>query len=529
MVDDDLYGSRDRQRDTDRYGSDDPHGLLRMDRPRGWGCLSWIFILTMVGFLVFFRDVKSEQVEQIPALDDTAASMQGMMELQVRVHVGLAEVMRQVQPGDDAVIRAMFEGDPTDPANQAQHAAMWSRGTFGQRLQYVILGCELSGPKAALKLLGKLKWDWETAKLQPSAEQLAVFATLRKTYQDFRKKKYDAPSVADPERQQLLARLGWYGRLALTPPNAPDRIARQHVMESPLRLVYTVFGALGYIVAMGIMGAIGLIVFAVGTSSGRIQVGLREGSGSSGVYAETFAIWLFVFTGGSLALEFWPRPGDRFLLSLAVMFGSLLSLVWPVLRGISWTEVRQDLGLTRGRAGWLEPLVGFPSYAMMVPMLAIGVTITLLALLVWLSSAGGGGGAGGGAPASPFEEQQMISHPVVNVVLQGGFWLQLQLILLACVAAPIVEEIMFRGVLYRHLRDATRGWGWMVSCLASALWTSFIFAVIHPQGMLAVPALMSIACGCTLAREWRDSLWASMIVHAINNSLVFTLLMVGAP
>lgn len=524
MVDDHLYGSGDQSYESDRYGSDDPHGLRAPGRPQGWGCLSWIFILSMVGFLVYIRDVKSGKAEHVPPLDDTPVSMNGVMEFQNRCRIGLGELVRQTKPGADAEIRTLFEGSPDSPAQQAQHAAMWGHGTLGQRLQFVVLGGELAGPRAAVKLLARLRVDWEAAKLQPNAEQIAVWTSLRKLYGDFIRRKFDAPSVGEPERKQLLAKLGWYGRLALTPPDAPDRVARQQVLASPLRLVYCLIGIVGFVVTLGVLGGLGLILFALGAATGNLRVGLRPGSGSSGVYAETFAIWMFVFTGGLLALEFWPWERDRFLLNLVVMFGSLLVLVWPVLRGIPWVEVRQDLGLTRGRAGILEPLFGLPSYALMLPMLAVGFAITLASLLAWMAQNGGGG-----APDSPFEPQQMMSHPIVNVVLQGGFWIRVQLLLLACVAAPIVEEIMFRGVLYRHLRDATQGWGWIVSCLASALWTSFIFAVIHPQGMIAVPALMGIACGCTLAREWRDSLWPSMVVHAINNSLVFMLLMFGAP
>lgn len=524
MVEDDIYGSGDHQRDTDRYGSDDPHGLRPTERPTGWGCVSWIFILTMVGFLVFIRNLKEDKGEQLPPLDDTSASMQGMMELQVRARIGFAELLRENQRGAEGQVRALFEGDPGNPADQAQHEAMWGRGTFGQRLQYAILGGELSGPQAALKLLGKLKWDWETAQLKPSTEQVAVYNGLRKLYQDFRKKKFDAPSVADPERQLLLKKLGWYGRLALTPRDAPDRVARELVMASPLRLTYGLLGIVGVMLIMGLLGGMGLVVFMLGTATGALRVGLRESSGSGGVYAETFALWIFVFTGGLLGAQFWPWEQHQFLLNLAVMFGSLIVLVWPVVRGIPWADVRRDIGLTRGRAGLFEPLIGIPSYALMLPMLAVGFAITLALLLVWVAN----GGAGAGEAGSPFEPQHMVSHPIVNVVLQGGFWTKIQLLLLACVAAPIVEEIMFRGVLYRHLRDATGGLGWFISCLVSALWMSFIFAVIHPQGMIAVPALMGIACGCTLAREWRDSLWASIVVHSINNSLIFTFLMMGA-
>ena len=100
-------------------------------------------------------------------------------------------------------------------------------------------------------------------------------------------------------------------------------------------------------------------------------------------------------------------------------------------------------------------------------------------------------------------------------------------ILVACVAAPIVEEIAFRGVLYRHLRDATRGHGAFASIVLSTLLNTFVFAIIHPQGLLGVPALMSIATGLTFAREWRGTLVPSMTMHALSNGILMTLLVLA--
>ena len=78
--------------------------------------------------------------------------------------------------------------------------------------------------------------------------------------------------------------------------------------------------------------------------------------------------------------------------------------------------------------------------------------------------------------------------------------------LLACVAAPVVEETMFRGLLYRQLRNSTRHWRTFLSIAMSVFLNAFIFAVIHPQSLLAVPALMTLAAGFTIIREWRQSL-----------------------
>ncbi len=64
--------------------------------------------------------------------------------------------------------------------------------------------------------------------------------------------------------------------------------------------------------------------------------------------------------------------------------------------------------------------------------------------------------------------------------------------------------------------------------LFSALASSFVFAVIHPQGWLAVPPLMGLAFVFALAREWRGSLLPAMVAHGINNGIVMTVLLVMA-
>ena len=92
---------------------------------------------------------------------------------------------------------------------------------------------------------------------------------------------------------------------------------------------------------------------------------------------------------------------------------------------------------------------------------------------------------------------------------------------------PLAEELLFRGVLYRHLREASAGLGLVLSVLFSATFVSFIFAVIHPQGLEAVPLLMGLAFTFCLVREWRGSLVPAMIAHGINNSLVLIFLILA--
>jgi membrane protease YdiL (CAAX protease family) len=118
---------------------------------------------------------------------------------------------------------------------------------------------------------------------------------------------------------------------------------------------------------------------------------------------------------------------------------------------------------------------------------------------------------------------QLPTHPIIDLIRKADRWTIIQIFFAACIAAPVVEEVFFRGVFYRHVREATNRWGSGWSILASAVAASFIFAVIHPQGLIAVPVLMGLAIGFSLGREWRGSLVTCIVAHAVSNGLVMLL------
>ena len=109
------------------------------------------------------------------------------------------------------------------------------------------------------------------------------------------------------------------------------------------------------------------------------------------------------------------------------------------------------------------------------------------------------------------------SHPVQSADTDAP-GAALQLYLLACVWAPLVEETMFRGALLHHLR---RRWHWLLSAAVSA----FIFAAIHPQGWTFIPTLGAIGFALALLREWRGSIVAPVVAHACNNFVIVSLLL----
>jgi membrane protease YdiL (CAAX protease family) len=113
------------------------------------------------------------------------------------------------------------------------------------------------------------------------------------------------------------------------------------------------------------------------------------------------------------------------------------------------------------------------------------------------------------------------THPIANEPVDTA-WQVAQLFLLASVGAPLVEETMFRGALFGHLRARV---GWWVSAPV----VSLVFAAIHPQGWVAIPVLGSIALILAALREYRGSLIASVTAHALNNALavLMMVLMMG--
>lgn len=87
-------------------------------------------------------------------------------------------------------------------------------------------------------------------------------------------------------------------------------------------------------------------------------------------------------------------------------------------------------------------------------------------------------------------------------------------LLLMVVLAPVVEEIIFRGFVYRMLREQ---WGVWVSVAAS----SVFFSLLH-HGLIVSPQLVG-GIIFALAYEWTKSLWVPIALHMGANGAVYVL------
>ena len=459
--------------------------------------LAWIVILgASIGMMV------------LPGTSESATAEEG------------AEELSLVMSGIQGRYIIGVDSFMPNPMLYQQARSELDRGSVAQRQRFVVLAGELEGPDEAQTRLEVLNSEIalveaEDASFELTDEQRDVQHVLGMLYGS----GGDPTALSASDRIVLRDELGWFGDLALVPAPSPERDA---VLAPAKRTVAIVVGMVGGLGFAGFLGFIGLIVVAVLMYMGRIGRAMRTDQPRHTVYAETFAVWLLLFLalqlgfGGLVA----SWPGAVHAAGLAAFFLSLLALVWPVLRGIPWPQVREDIGLTRGRGLPAEAGVAVAGYAMALPVVALGLLITVILMAIQGTFTVGAADPSG---APSFEPMGGPAHPIILSMTEGGLGTYLFVVALGSLAAPIVEETFFRGVLYAHLRNGTRGLGVWGSVLLSVALSSFIFAAIHPQGWVAIPALASLAACFALVREWRGTIVPCMIMHGLSNFIVLTL------
>jgi hypothetical protein len=163
--------------------------------------------------------------------------------------------------------------------------------------------------------------------------------------------------------------------------------------------------------AMFLISLIGIPIF-LRTVFRRHLRGLVSTSPGHRIYAEAFALWIVLFFGFDGAVEWGIFPLNRLFLKGVFSLLSLVALIWPVLRGLPWQQVRQDIGLTSGRTPALEAILGGACYVMIFSFFLVVAVVVLLELKVLFD-----------ATWSDFKAAKMlVVHPIVMAFLapDGG-------------------------------------------------------------------------------------------------------------
>jgi membrane protease YdiL (CAAX protease family) len=114
-------------------------------------------------------------------------------------------------------------------------------------------------------------------------------------------------------------------------------------------------------------------------------------------------------------------------------------------------------------------------------------------------------------------------HPIqaMTAAAPGG-WVRFALLLVVVVGAPVLEEIFFRGLLHGGLR---RRFGVATGIVGSAT----VFSLLHPQLPLGFLPIFVLAAVFAVLYEWRQSLVPGMVMHAVNNGMIWIYLNVLFP
>jgi membrane protease YdiL (CAAX protease family) len=416
--------------------------------------LAWIVILSIVGFVVYSNIQRTEKTSGNQVNDLR-------MKIAAQEAIGLKYVQRNFNSPPntlDTMLRTLDKSASTP--EDAFHVA--------------IVAAEIRGADAALERLNAL------ADKEISSDLAKDVETARQIYMD------GIATLDDRSREELTARHDFLARVALTfgadSQTEPRRSIERSAVQTLIVLGFLAIALLGLLLVSIVLFITAIILM----KTGKIRRAYIPTPSANSAFLEVFALYLALF----VLMGFAGRA--LHVTSLNWNWAALLIIpvaaYWAVRRGITLEACRQAVGWYRGRGWFHEAAAGICGYLAGLVVVAIGLFITA-ALARW----------SGAVP----------QHPITQM-LNGDRWHILALYATACVFAPVMEETMFRGALFHHLRSR---WRWLLSAPIVAT----IFAIIHPQGWVALPVLGAIALVLAALREWRGSLIAPMTAHALNN------------
>lgn len=209
--------------------------------------------------------------------------------------------------------------------------------------------------------------------------------------------------------------------------------------------------------------------------------------------------------GLPLALGLLPR-GPAWL-PTAAYYGTGLAVLAAAMRGY----LKRQLAVLRrapGRAA-LAALRGL--------LLWLGLTLLLAAAAALLAA------AGVPVPGQGLPESSPNNAEIQRLLAAAPGWTAF----FALAGAPVVEETLFRGVLFGALRPRSRALAYGASALLFGVYHVWQYAAESPGGAaLLLWTAAYLPAGLALCRcmERSGTVWACVGMHAANNALALALL-----
>ena len=379
------------------------------------------------------------------------------------------------------------------------------------QIRTIIMSGEYEGPEQALdrieatrievidRIANKVEQEGAVTET-PDSNRYGLLLTELDTLQSI---YTDGPdSVEQPMRDQLVARYGILGQAALTHGMDDDDPRRKPLVTGFGWVATLLFFMLALVGFSFLAGIVLLVIGIVNLASGKLRFRYEPPAPGGSVFLETYGLFVAAFAVLSiglfvLSIKVNPSLG---VLSFPLQWVLMLVPAWALLRGMKSRAWRQAIGLHTGEGVLKEIGCGFLVYLASIPIFMVGLLITIVVVIVQSLRA-----TAQGLPPTP------PTNPIFEIISDSGPFVILLVFSLATIWAPITEELIFRGALYRHMRGRLH---WVLAAFFSAI----LFAYMHSYGPLMVAPLIALGFMFAFMRQWRGSIIAPITAHFIHNA-----------
>lgn len=421
------------------------------------------------------------------------------------------DVSNQTRLASSMMIRMLefLDGMATTPAEKSQ-AQSQMKQFVGQidsttvtpvdRFRAAIAAAEIDGVETATT-----KLDTLAASAGQDGEPFPGFAADRATLE--RIYAGDADQLASQERDAFIERHGYFAELALSFGKPITDPLREKVAGNGGRLI-GVLVVFGLILLFAVFAGITCFLIAcVKLGQGGWRPAFLPPLPGGSVFIELVAMFAAGFLLMKLAASLYGlfiKDSQHLVTAVLLTQWSLIAICfYPLLRGVSFAELRRRIGWTSGKGVMREIGAGIFGYFAFLPVFFAGVVVALVLLMIWSFIT-----SGSADPAAP-------ENPIADLVSGTSGFTLLLLFSLATIWAPLVEESVFRGALFRHLRSR-------LGMFAAGTISAICFGVMHGYPFILLLPVTMLGFGFALMREWRGSLIAPIVAHFLHNATILT-------
>ncbi len=415
--------------------------------------------------------------------DDPAPGAFAQTDITARIYIKMRHLIFKRQP--EAAKSIMVNIDPIVTSNE-------------DHIRAAILAAEFEGADNALARLdtleGNIIENTDASEIDPLiTRDIAILQTLY---------AQEHQTLDQADQDYLVNRYSKLGKVALTFGLDDDDPARKPLITGAAWVLVMVLLVLFALTVVPLVGTVLLIMAAISLATGKMKLAAHKPARGGSVFLETYGFFILAFLVIAVVGQYIEDRENLHALGVFIIplqWALLGTVFWGVLRGMNFTRWRHAIGLHSGKGIFREIGCGIVGYIAAVPLFLLGTLVTIILLFFQ-----------GALNLGSASDEQLPANPFFDIMASGDLVSILLLFTLATIWAPLCEELIFRGALFRHFSGYVH---WSIAALGTAI----LFAFMHSYGPIFVTPLIALGFSFAFMRQWRGSLIAAITAHFIHN------------